>query len=130
MTHMPTRDEKRSLLPFYNALPKNSMTQCRIAEAASALRTGFELELGPEDRALVEMRYQGGKLKMCTFPVAFAIATTMYRDSPDMFVQAFGTEAKFRARNRRHFPQGEDAAPEATSESGSGATDAVSKVSP
>ena len=84
----------------------------------------------PEDRALVEMRYQGGKLKMCTFPAAFAIATMMYRDSPDMFVQAFGTEAKFRARNRRHFPQGEDAAPEATSESGSGATDAVSKVSP
>ena len=92
MTHMPTRDEKRSLLTFYNALPKNSLTQCRIGEAAGALRTGFKLELGPEDRALVEMRYQGGKLTMRTFPVAFAMATKMYRDNPDTFVEAFSSE--------------------------------------
>ena len=114
-----TRAAKRSLLTFYNAFPENSLTQCRIGEAAMALRIGFELEPGPEDRAFVELgSYRGGKLTMRTFPVAFAIATMMYRDKPDTFAQAFGTEAKFRARNERHFPQGEDATPGATGTEG------------
>ena len=95
-----TRAETRSLLTFYNALPANSMTKCRIAEAGQALRDGFDLETGPEDRAFGNLtNYQGGNLTMRTFPKGFAMATKMYRDNPDTFVQAFGTEAEFRARN-------------------------------
>ena len=48
-----TRAEKRSLLTFYNAFPEDSVTQCRIGEAAAALMIGFEeLEPGREGRAL------------------------------------------------------------------------------
>ena len=80
----PTRDEKRSLLTFYNALPNNSLTQCRIGEAAEALRTGFELEFGPEDRALGE-RY--GILE----------SETMVREA----VQHIEEELRLRARIQR-----------------------------
>ena len=106
----PTRAEKRSLLTFYNALPENCLAKPRIFEAALALMVTFELKPGREDRALAELEsYQGGKLTMGTFPAALAMATKMYRDNPDTFVEVFGTEAEFRARNRDYFSQGEDA---------------------
>ena len=95
----PTRAEIRSLLAFYNVLPPNSMTQCRIGEAARAIRVGLELELGPEDRALARRNYQGGKLTVRTFPKTFAMATKWYRDNPDTFAQVFGTETEFRLRH-------------------------------
>ena len=68
-----TRDETRSLLTFYNTLPANSMTKCRIAEAGVALLDGFDLDIGPEDRAFLRLTdYRGGNLTMKTFPKAFA----------------------------------------------------------
>ena len=54
---------------------------------------------GPEHRAFARLNYRGGKLRKRAFPNYFAIATKMCRDSPDMFAQAWGTEAEFRARN-------------------------------
>ena len=100
-----TRDEIRSLLTFYNALPASSVTKCRIAEAGMALRDGFELGNGPEDRAFERLpNYRGGNLTMRTFPKAFAMATKMYRDNPDTFVEVFGTEAEFLARNPQAQP--------------------------
>ena len=96
---MPTRTEIRSLLNFYNALPPNSTTQCRIGEAAGRLKATYDWVTGPEDRAFARLNYEGESLTMRTFPTAWAMATKMYRDNPDSFVQTFGTEAEFRARN-------------------------------
>ena len=110
---MPTRAEIRSLLNFYNALPPNSTTQCRIGEAAERLKATYDWATGPEDRAIARLNYEGGNLTMRTFPKAWVMATKMYRDNPDTFVQAFGTEAEFRARNAQYVVPtgGSDVAP-------------------
>ena len=89
------------------------MTRCRIADAGGAIRDGLDLE-GREDRALVRLNYQGGDLTMRTFPKAFAMATKMYRDHPDTFAQAWGTEAEFRMPNQQ-FLEPESEAPPPTS---------------
>ena len=94
---MPTRAEIRSLLNFYNALPLNSTTQCRIGEAAGRLKATYDWVTGPEDRAFARFNYEGESLTMRTFPMARAMATKMYRDNPDTFVQA-----EFLARNAQY----------------------------
>ena len=70
---MPTRAEIRSLLNFYNALPPNSTTQCRIEEAAVRLKATYDWLGGPEDRVIGRfVHYKGGSLTMRTFTMAWA----------------------------------------------------------